>query len=392
MKEQIYLNDLGVVNYGAQGKEGVLSQILSPTPPTFPKLTVDGESYSVALSGEIDQLDRVDQLLEMACQEISQTVEAMKRKFSSKRIGVILGITNNGPQKSIRSLSVYLEQKSFPAGYQLREQEPYSASDFIKNYFELQSLSYTVCTACTSSSGALVEARKMLRLGLCDAVVAGGVDTISESVLKGFISLESVDQHHTNPFSRNRVGINLGEGAALFVLSKEDEGEGIVLSSAGESLDAKHPTAPDPEGGGAIRAMRESLQNLSNPRIDYVNLHGTGTRLNDSMESIAMNEAFKALEKMPLCSGTKPMVGHTLGASGAMELGFCWLLLSSLNREKRLPIHFFDQEREEDLPSLNFVRTGEEAEELERCMSNSYAFGGCNISLIIERTTTRKSL
>jgi 3-oxoacyl-[acyl-carrier-protein] synthase-1 len=114
--------------------------------------------------------------------------------------------------------------------------------------------------------------------------------------------------------------------------------------------------------------------------IDYVNLHGTGTLLNDSMESKAMHKVFP---DGVACSSTKSLVGHTLGAAGAIELGFCWLALSESNNEHKLPPHIWDGQRDPTLPELDLVQADHRAARLRLCMSNSFAFGGCNVSLII---------
>ena len=161
---------------------------------------------------------------------------------------------------------------------------------------------------------------------VCDAVVAGGVDIASNTVLMGFNSLEAVSAGKiTNPFSKNRCGITLGEAAAFFVLTRENLFEtGIALLGYGESCDAYHMTSPDPEGKGAALAISEALKRsrLNPSEIDYINLHGTGTRFNDSMEAKAVKKVFGG--SSILCSSTKPMTGHTLGAAGALETAVCF--------------------------------------------------------------------
>ena len=167
----------------------------------------------------------------------------------------------------------------------------------------------------------------------------------------------------------------------------------VALLGWGESADASHMTAPLADGSGAFCAMNEALASagLDKSQIDYVNLHGTGTRLNDSMEAKAVFEAFGQVCAALPCSSTKPMTGHTLGASSAVELAACWL--SIVNNDKKssaeikLPLHVYDGNYDPDLPRLNLI--GPETKFNKRinvCMSNSFGFGGCNVSLIIGKT------
>jgi 3-oxoacyl-[acyl-carrier-protein] synthase-1 len=251
---------------------------------------------------------------------------------------------------------------------------------------------FTLSTACASSAGAVIKAAQLIRAGICDAVIAGGVDIASETVLLGFASLEAISDSVCNPFSKNRKGITLGEGAAFFVVSKEPfepEGSGIELLGYGESADAFHMTAPRADGSGAIRAMGEALSRAGKKPgdVDYVNLHGTGTVLNDTMEALAMAAVFP--DSAPLVSSTKPITGHTLGAAGALELALCWMTLYSASQDTegkgRVPVHCWDGMPDGELPSLRFAGTEKGSQKLRICMSNSFAFGGCNTSLIVGR-------
>jgi 3-oxoacyl-[acyl-carrier-protein] synthase-1 len=223
----------------------------------------------------------------------------------------------------------------------------------------------------------------MIQSGLCDAVVAGGVDTLCKLTVRGFAALEATSKGIANPFSRHRDGINLGEGAALFLLSRDPSS--IELLGVGETSDAYHISAPDPEGRGAEAAVRAALDDAdcAPGNIGYVNLHGTGTQLNDAMESAMMARVF-GRESVP-ASSTKPLTGHLLGAAAATELAFCWLALSGYNAARELPVHHWDGERDALLDPLALVAPGTRlAERGRRClMSNSFAFGGSNLSLVI---------
>jgi 3-oxoacyl-[acyl-carrier-protein] synthase-1 len=218
----------------------------------------------------------------------------------------------------------------------------------------------------------------LLQAGLCDVVVAGGIDSLCDLTLNGFAALESLSSDVCNPFSVHRRGINLGEGGALFVLSRLPSP--VRLAGWGETADAYHISAPDPEGTGAEAAMRRALARAGcNPgAISYLNLHGTATKLNDLMEARAVSRVFG--DDIP-CSSTKPMTGHMLGAAGACEAAFTMMALQT----GKLPAHIWDGEADSEMPSVRLVaRTGEANSSMRRAMSCSYAFGGNNIALVLE--------
>jgi 3-oxoacyl-[acyl-carrier-protein] synthase-1 len=218
-----------------------------------------------------------------------------------------------------------------------------------------------------------------MRTGLCSAVIAGGADVVSQTVLAGFYALEAVSNELTNPFSKNRKGINLGEGAAFFLLDFIED-SGVELLGAGESADAHHMTAPGVDGAGPAKAMKAALLDagIKPDKIGYINLHGTGTPLNDKAESLAMETVFAPA---PPISSTKPITGHTLGAAGALEAAICWMVITG---KRGLPVHCWDGVRDEE---ISVLPTGETVEVPSLCMSNSFAFGGCNVSLILGRSS-----
>jgi 3-oxoacyl-[acyl-carrier-protein] synthase-1 len=237
---------------------------------------------------------------------------------------------------------------------------------------------YTVSTACSSSANAFASAQRLFASGRCDAAVVGGGDSLCRLTLNGFDSLESLSSGVCNPFSANRNGLNIGEGACVFLVTREPSG--IRLCGIGESSDGYHVSAPDPSGRGAEAAIRGAIAQaeLTPKDVGYVNLHGTATPKNDAMESGVVS---RVLGEVP-CSSTKPLIGHTLGAAGAQELGLCWLLLSELNETRRLPKHLWDGVQDPSMPQLNFV---EDDERFTRdvFVSNSFAFGGSNTAIAI---------
>ena len=221
--------------------------------------------------------------------------------------------------------------------------------------------------------------QRLLRMGLCDAVICAGADTLCRLVTNGFHALEATASGRCAPFSRSRQGINIGEAAAVFLMTREHAP--VAFLGGGASSDAYHMSSPAPDGRGASEAMRRALSaaGIDAATIDYVNLHGTATEHNDAMESHAMADTFA--RPVP-CSSTKALTGHTLGAAGALEAAFCWMTL--VDARRRLPPHVWDGEADPRLPALALTRIGDMLPAGRRVlMTNSFAFGGNNASLIL---------
>jgi len=310
---------------------------------------------------------RNSRLLLAALAQIREAVESARSRFGSHRIGIVLGTSTSGIAEGGEAIAAHRAQGVLPAGYRYVQQELGTPARFLARFLDLHGPAYAVSTACTSSAKAFVSARGLLRHGLCDAVVVGGVDSLCKLTLNGFAALESTSVDLCNPLSRNRRGINIGESAALFLM-------------AGESSDAYHMSAPHPEGLGAEAAMRAALHDagLAASDVDYLNMHATATAKNDEMESRAIARVFP---DGVASSGTKPLTGHTLGAAGATELAFCWLAL----RAGQLPPHCWDGAADPALPALCLVLPGQTFSRATGrvCMSNSFAFGGSNACLLI---------
>lgn len=237
---------------------------------------------------------------------------------------------------------------------------------------------WSVSTACSSSAKVFLSARRLLADGICDAVIAGGADAYTRTVVEGFHALEALSPTLTRPLDARRDGINLGEGAALFILRAAGPGEeGVRLLGVGESSDAHHLTAPDPEGRGAEASMRAALADagLEPSETGYVNLHGTGTVYNDAMECAAVRRVFG--DTVP-CSSTKPLTGHCLGAAGAIETALCWL---ALKRGKGLPPHC-SPSVDRALAPFPVPVAGDETP-FRTALTNSFAFGGSNASVLL---------
>ncbi|WOD12044.1 beta-ketoacyl-[acyl-carrier-protein] synthase family protein [Pseudomonas sp. NyZ704] len=324
---------------------------------------------------------RNNQLLAAALEQLQPELEAFRLRQPQARIGVILGTSTSGIGETEIALRQRLQDQSWPTDFRYQRHEIGSPARFVAEWLQLPDApAYTLSTACTSSARALASAYRMLAAGLCDAVIAGGADSLCGLTVNGFSSLQALSDEPCQPFTRDRDGINLGEAAALFLVTKETGG--IQLAGYGETSDAYHISAPHPGGEGAIGAMQAALHMAQVPaaEIDYLNLHGTATRQNDAMEALAVDQVFGGA--LP-CSSTKALTGHTLGACGALEAGFCWLSLHA----GKLPPQVHDGPIDAEIPLLTYVGAAgaEPARRYHRAMSNSFAFGGNNIALLLER-------
>jgi 3-oxoacyl-[acyl-carrier-protein] synthase-1 len=325
---------------------------------------------------------RNNQLALAALESIRTAVDEQIAARGAQRLGIVVGTSTGGLAETEAAFRAFARTGAFPAEYALNQLEFGGLAEFLQHASGAGGPCYALSTACSAGGKALIAARTLLEMGVCDAVIAGAADSLCEMTAKGFHALQSLARGHCNPMSRTRDGINLGEGAALFLLTAEPGG--VQLLGAGESSDAYHASAPDPLGRGAETCMRAALADAGLPSdsIAYLNLHGTATPLNDAMESAAV---VRVLGHATPCSSTKPMTGHTLGASAAIEAALCWLMLTRREPDALVPPpHCWDGEADPDLPPLALVKPGTRL--LLRgppvVMSNSFGFGGSNCSLV----------
>ncbi|MDR0700922.1 MAG: beta-ketoacyl-ACP synthase [Azoarcus sp.] len=316
-------------------------------------------------------------------------MEARYRRLAAglpaTRIAVVIGTSTSGMFEAESAMRQRVAQGNWPGEFHVLQQELGSPAMMLAGQLGVTGPTYAVSTACTSSAKALITAARLIEADMADLVLAGGVDTMTRFTIAGFSALEAVSPEPCLPFSINRKGINIGEAAALFLLGHEPPPDTprIGLSGWGESSDGHHISAPEPTGAGAKLAIGAALAraDIDARAVGYVNLHGTATRHNDAMESRAMAAFFS--DAVPM-SSTKPLTGHTLGAAGALEAAICWLTLA--DEERRLPPQIWDGAPDPDNPPLHLVKTGERAAlPLKYALSTSFAFGGSNTALILER-------
>ncbi|EIC30703.1 MULTISPECIES: beta-ketoacyl-[acyl-carrier-protein] synthase family protein [Methylomicrobium] len=391
---KLYLNDVGMLCAAGNGKREVLARLLAGDRSglVFTDRFSPGRPFAVGrIDAELPEIGdrfgyyrcRNNRLLLAALEQIRDTVERMVACFGKDRIGCVLGTSTSGVRNTELALAHQAQNGSLPDGFHYKQQQMGSGADFLAACLNLGGPAYTLSTACSSSGRAIASARRLLRLGLCDAVIVGGADTLCNLTVNGFAALESLSGGLCKPFGAHRDGINIGEAVSLFVLSRV-QGP-VELLGIGATSDAYHFSAPDPDGLAVGRAMHLALEDAGkrSEEIDYLNLHGTATVLNDSMESKAVNALFG--DAVP-ASSSKGMTGHTLGAAAALELGFCWLLLNRGDERGRPIPNVSDDTDDPLLAPLNLARPGDELKRrIDTCQSNSFAFGGNNISIVVGR-------
>lgn len=392
-----YLQNLGIVNALGSGCTAVRAAMLAGACPLQACDWVPGRNtYTAPVTTEL--LDVPDALvpwrsrnLQLALTAIAQIRPAIDQAiehYGAARVAVVVGTSTSGIAEGEAAIAEDIASGQRPADFHYRQQEIGNLSGLLARHLNVQGPAYTLSTACSSSAHALGSARRLLAAGLADAVVVGGADSLCRLTVNGFAALESISAEQTLPFSRNRSGINIGEGAAFFLLTRElldNSAPVIELLAVGASSDAHHISAPDPEGKGAEAAITQALRQagVTPDAVSYINLHGTGTPLNDAMEAAVVHRLFP---HQPYCSSSKGQLGHTLGAAGASEAALCWLALSGNDGGVQLPPHLWDGQRDERLPALQFVTTGDRLPLMGRriALSNSFAFGGNNAAVVME--------
>ncbi|MDX1648497.1 MAG: beta-ketoacyl-ACP synthase [Myxococcota bacterium] len=391
---------LGVVNALGAGPEAVLRGLRAGRPDGLAWRDDLVPGRRLLVGAVRDPLPEVpSSLARYACRNNAMALAALRDvetparealdAFGPARVGVVMGTSTSGVSDAEDAFRHQHRHGGLSPSFDYAQLEFGGLAAFVAAWLGATGPAWTLSTACSSGARALASARSLLALGLCDAVVAGAADTLCGLTTHGFTALQAICEGVTNPCSKNRAGLTLGEGAAVFLLRRE--AGGVQLTGVGESSEAHHMSAPDPSGAGAEAAMRGALDDAGLPpgAIAYLNLHGTGTPLNDRMECLAVERVFGT--GLP-ASSTKPLVGHTLGAAGAMEAAFCWLLLDALDgpgEADRLvpPPHCWDGARDPEIPAVHLVAPGETvpASRPVRVMSNSFGFGGNNCTLVLER-------
>ena len=314
----------------------------------------------------------------LAIDDIGDQIHQVIDQYGADRIGVFVGTSTSGieeTEKVYEKLAVkhadIATQYDFLATHNLA-----SLLVFIQKRLGISGVGQTISTACSSSAKVFAAAHRHIHAGLCDAAIVGGVDSLCNTTLYGFDSLQLISDDICRPYDAHRKGINIGEAAGFVILERVNNARGKVkLKGYGESSDAYHMSSPHPDGKGAVIAMREALMRagLAADEINYINLHGTGTQNNDMSEGRGIYQVFGDRVN---CSSTKGYVGHTLGAAGITEAIISIMALESGVVPGNINLHNVDK----DIPVQPLLTSKKMA--LGNVMSNNFGFGGSNCSLI----------
>lgn len=334
---------------------------------------------------EMRRLSRTDQFGLIAAEEAIR--DSAIESYPSEEVGVCLGAGAGGMfEAEAYHREVLLRGRSKPS--LILPFIPSYTTSRIAERFRFSGPRMTITTACSSSATSIGYGADLIRKGDCKAVVCGGSDALCELTFGGFNALKAMDPTPCKPFDRKRAGMSLGEGAAILILEDSEEalkrGAKIYAEFLGYGIagEAHHITAPEPDGTVEARTMRMAMEEggVSPDRVDYINAHGTGTPLNDRIESMAIKKALGERAYAIPISSIKSMVGHCLGSAGAIEAVASLLSI----RDRFIPPTVHHQEGDEDC-DLDYVpERGREAE-VRVVLSNSFAFGGNCTSLVFGR-------
>lgn len=340
----------------------------------------------VALPGQWARFDcRNNRLALLGLQQdgFETAVAQAAARHGPQRVGVFIGTSTSG---ILQTELAYRRRDpgsgALPADFHYdTTHNTFSVADFTRQYLGLNGPAVVVSSACSSSAKVFASAQRMMRAGLIDAAVVGGVDSLCLTTLYGFNSLGLISGQACRPFDAARDGISIGEAAAFALLERapaQPRPGDVLLLGVGESSDAHHMSSPHPEGLGARLAMEQAMAmaGLGAADIDYINLHGTATQSNDAAEAKAVAALFGA--GVP-CSSTKGATGHTLGAAGGFEAVVCALAL----QHGLLPGGINTRELDPALP-IHYLMDNQEAAP-RHVLSNSFGFGGTNCSLLFGR-------
>jgi 3-oxoacyl-[acyl-carrier-protein] synthase-1 len=372
-------NALGTTNRAVAGalREGRSGLGPSPVPVPFPTAVGAIREPLPSLPAELaGWTTRTAQLAQLLLTQLAPRLEVLRSRYRPERIGVLLGTSTAGADVTEDAYRHYVAHASLPQGYDLWRHHTYGAIlNVVSSLSGARGPAWVVSTACTSSAKPLATAQRLIATGMLDAAIVGGIDTLCGMTLRGFFCLDALAPSACQPFSAARKGISIGEGGALLIL--ERSGDALALLEAvGESSDAYHISAPHPEGTGAQAAMERALAiaGVSAREVDHVNAHGTGTRLNDSAEAKAIGRVFG--NEIPVVS-TKGFTGHMLGGAGACEAAISILALTEGWLPASLGADPIDPAIKLNIPTQ--VTQGS----FKRVISNSFAFGGNNVSVLL---------
>jgi 3-oxoacyl-[acyl-carrier-protein] synthase-1 len=366
------------------GRSGLLSSAAEGLPLSVPFPTFVG-----AVPGELAALPtrfarydtRLARIGWKALEEIRGDVEGAITRWGKHRVAVLIGTSTGGLDATEVAYRAWGETGAVPASFDLRHQHDFNAlGELIAESLGVEGPVYVVSTACSSSAKVHASAARLMDLGLIDAALVGGIDSLCRMTLHGFRGLGILSETRCKPFAADRSGINIGEGAGLMLVERVTDATSAraraFVLGAGESSDAYNMSSPEPSGRGAKEAMQRALEsgNLRADQVDLVIAHGTATQQNDMAEALAI-EGVLGLST-PVIS-TKAYTGHQLGAAGATSAAFAAAMVARDAIPPSLGAEPMDA-------SLRVRVLGEGGQGASRVvLANAFAFGGSNVCLAI---------
>lgn len=345
----------------------------------FPFPTVLGVLPEYVRTDE-DRLDctltRVARVALASVRQIRPHVRAAVERWGAARVAYVFASSTGGLEETERAIAPTPQIPPLDSPYRYENHSMDATTPAIMRHLGIAGVQLAVSTACSSSFKALASAMRLLDQGLADAVVVGSADSLCRTTVFGFHSLGLTAPTATQPFTRDRAGITLGEGSAYLVIERSAPSPLAYVAGIGAASDAFHHTSPHPEGLGGQLCMRQAIDRagIGPNDIDFVSAHGTGTKLNDAAEAIAVNRVFE--RRIPL-TATKSLTGHTLGSAGLTSLV---LALESIRRQA-IPATLRASVPDETLDVALVAQLT--PAKIRHAIINAFGFGGSNASVVV---------
>jgi 3-oxoacyl-[acyl-carrier-protein] synthase II len=403
MNRRIVVTGIGTVTSIGVGRERFWTNLLHGRSGVTPVQSFDTAEYSVHNGAEVrefnakdfvrnlnlNQLGRASQFAVAAARLALADAGSNENSLDPSRVGVAMGTTSGEPGEIERFDDRYVRNEIDKSGRDFLSRYPCNLlAANVAREFGFEGVNLVIPTACAAGNYAIAYAFDVLRAGRAEVMFAGGADSFSRITYSGFARLGAVAPEICQPFDRNRRGMIPGEGAAVLVLEtldaaiKRDARVYAEVAGYGLSCDGYHMTGGAPDGAGAAKAMVLAIKDsgVQPEEVNYISAHGTGTPTNDLLETIAVKRVFQENAYRIPISSIKSMLGHTMGAASAIEAAVCALAVS--NNQIPPTINFTTPDPQCD---LDYVPNHARAHEVNVAMSNAYAFGGNNASLVIRR-------
>lgn len=410
MRRRVVVTGIGLVTPVGIGVTEVWENVWRGKSGTGKITRFDAKDFPVRIAAEVKGfepekfiepklIEQMDRFIHFAVAGSFIAIEraGLKGKLDSEKVGVIIGVGLGGlssteehftilKEKGIRRVSPYFIPMCIPN----------LAAGWISILTGAKGMNLCISTACSAGLHAIGEAYRYIRDGTIDLAICGGTESaITPLAIAGFSNMKALSRRNdepekaSRPFEKNRDGFVIGEGAGILILEEYERAKNrnaeifAEIVGYGANGDAYHITSPSPEGKGAEDCMRLALKDaeISPEEVQYINAHGTSTKLNDLYETIAIKRVFKDHAKKLFVSSTKSVTGHTLGAAGGIECAFTTLTLKT----HIIPptINYEEPDPECD---LNYVPNNAiELKELRYAICNSFGFGGTNACIVMKR-------